>query len=178
MILLCEQANQITYSDLISIAELLITSILGVILVIIVQRRMTNNRALKEYFIDEYRQIIESYNTFLDHTYEGNSSSTRTKEWFKIMTIRIQIIEECVDKEFEVKLNLLEVSNKLKVYITSTEEFNSGYQDQKLLFKASTKNKIIGKHTDIRKAITCTIIQLNVANKKRSFFFKTKSCKN
>src|ERR1035437_4576625 len=114
-------------SDWISITNIVVTSLIGLWIGISVRRNFTISRAVKDYFILECHEIKKDYREFLNCLYKDSKSSKSIIEWFKIMTIKIDIFENFLKDEFKVNPNMLQSHNKLKQYITETEEFNESY---------------------------------------------------
>jgi hypothetical protein len=158
--------KEISISDWISISEILITSCIGIWIGISVQKNLTNNRALKEYFIIESQEIKKAYSNFLNCTYKGNSSSKSISEWFKIMTIRIDTFQGFLKKELVITPRVLPSHNNLKRYITGTDEFNNNYNLPQIELSVLTRNRIIELHSEIVKAITQNVISINRAKRR------------
>ncbi len=161
IILLC-----FTLSNWISILDIFITSIIGVWIGVSVQRNLTTNRAVKEYFINENRNIKEKYNKFMNDLYCNRISSEQIKEWFKIMTIKINTFEGFIANEYKLKPEISNIHNNLKYMITDSEDFNTQYKNKQIKFSAITKNEILMFHSDLSNSLTKLIIEINRANRK------------
>jgi hypothetical protein len=161
MILIC-----LTTSDWIAVLNILITSFIGVWIGVSVQKNLTTNRAVKEYFINENKDIKEKYNKFMNDLYSNRLSSEKIKEWFKIMTIKISTFEGFITNEYKLKPDIINIHNSLKYMITATEDFNTQYKKEYITFSNSTKNDILLFHTDISNSLTKLVIETNRANRK------------
>ena len=80
--------------DWISIVNIIITSVIGVWIAVAVQNNLTKSRYLKEYFINEIKEIRDLYKSFVNHLYVGDKSAKDVKEWFKIMSERVQNLDK------------------------------------------------------------------------------------
>ena len=156
----------LTTSDWIAILNIIITSVIGVWIVVSVQKNLTTNRAVKEYFINENRDIKEKYNKFMNDIYSNRISSEQIKEWFKIMTIKINTFEGFITNEYKLKPEILNIHNSLKYMITATDDFNTQYKNEHIKFSISTKNDILLYHTDLSNSLTKLVIETNRANRK------------
>jgi len=161
MILKC-----LTISDWIAVLNILITSFIGVWIGVSVQKNLTTNRAVKEYFINENKDIKEKYNKFMNDLYSNRLPSEKIKEWFKIMTIKISTFEGFITNEYKLKPEIINIHNSLKYMITATEDFNTQYKKEHITFSNSTKNDILLFHTDISNSLTKLVIETNRANRK------------
>lgn len=156
----------LTTSDWIAVFNILITSVIGVWIGVSVQKNLTTNRAVKEYFINENKDIKERYNKFMNDLYTNHLSSEKIKEWFKIMTIKINTFEGFIKNEYQLKPEILSIHNDLKYMITATEDFNTQYKKEFIVFSNNTKNDILLFHTDISNSLTKLVIETNRANRK------------
>lgn len=155
-----------TTSDWIAVCDILITSIIGVWIGVSVQKNLTTNRAVKEYFINENREIKEKYNKFMNDLYSNRNSSEQIKEWFKIMTIKITTFEGFITNEYRLKPEISNIHNNLKYMITGSDDFNTQYKEDHITFSNSTKNEILIFHTDLSNCLTKLVIETNRANRK------------
>lgn len=153
-------------SDWISILNILITSIIGIWIGVSVQKNLTTNRAVKEYFINENRDIKEKYNEFMNDLYFNHSSSEQIKEWFKIMTIKINTFEGFITNEYRLNPEISSIHNNLKYMITDSDDFNTQYNEKYIAFSKSTKNEILSFHADLLNCLTKHVIETHRANRK------------
>lgn len=161
IVLLC-----MTTTDWITILDIVITSTIGIWIGVSVQKNLTTNRAVKEYFINENRDIKEKYNKFMNDLYSNHISSEQIKEWFKIMTIKINTFEGFITNEYRLKPEISSVHNNLKYMITGSDDFNTQYKEKYITFSNSTKNEILLFHTDLSNCLTKLVIETNRANRK------------
>ena len=152
-------------SDWISIASIVVTSTLGLWIGVSVRKNFTINRSVKDYFILECQEIKKLYGTFLNCLYQNKTSSKSAIEWFKIMTIKIDIFEKFLKEEFIVDPKILQTHNKLKQYITETDEFNEMYNKPTFELTSPIKRKIVEIHEGFSNELTKVVIQINKARR-------------
>ena len=171
LISLCVNCSEVSksmkYSDWISISSIVVTSALGLWIGVSVRRNFTINRSVKEYFISECQDIKKSYGFFLNCLYQNSKSSKSIIEWFKIMTIKIDIFEEFLKDEFKVDPQILQTHNKLKQFITETDEFNEKFNEPTFVLTSPIKRKIVEIHEGFSKELTKVVIQINKAPRKK-----------
>lgn len=160
---LCIITNSISTSDWVDIVSILVNSIIGIWIGYTVQVNLTKNRALKDYFIEEIKTINGSYSTFLSCLYKGVSNSKDVKDWFKVMTIKIEAFENSLKSELCINTNLLVQHNKLKQYLTEVDEFNDHYKKPHLTLSALTKSTLLDEHKNLKNIIIKIIIDINKA---------------
>jgi hypothetical protein len=153
-------------SDWISISGIVITSAVGLWIGVSVRRNFTINRSVKDYFISECQDIKKSYGIFLNCLYKDSKSSKSIIEWFKLMSIKIDIFEKFLKEEFKVDPQILITHNQLKQFITETDEFNETFNEPTFKLTSPIKRKIVEIHEGFSKELTKIVIQINKAPRK------------
>ena len=93
----------INLSDIIiAILDIIVTILIGIWISFFLQNNFTTNRAVKEYFISENQDICQKYNKFVSDIFDNNIPAPKIQEWFKFMTLKIDIYEEFLKKEFDM----------------------------------------------------------------------------
>ncbi|MCS2520996.1 hypothetical protein [Bacteroides thetaiotaomicron] len=173
-----EVGGTFTTSDWIAIANLFVTSLIGIWLALIVQKNFTINRAIKDYYIQEIKDVRKLYVDFLNNVYKGNCSAKSIKEWLKIMSNRIECIEQSVNASFSIEGNSIsKTHSEIQNFITGTDDFNNGYRATKLVFRETTKNEILVYHTKLLKCFTEVVVEINRA-KKHGFIWRIRQIFN
>ena len=167
MALVCLSLCAITSSDVIAIISLLITSILGIWIGSTVQKNLTNNRALKEYYIGEVKLINDDYSSFLNCLFKSAITSKDIQEWFKVMNIKIETIQSSIVSELDILPEVLANHITMKQYVTNSNEFNSCYQHKSLILTTSTRDRILEIHRDLKNSFVKIIIDINRARIKK-----------
>ena len=157
----------LTHTELIGIANIFVTLSIGSWIGFSVQKNLTTNRAVKEYFINENKDIKDKYNKFINDLYTCKISSEQIKEWFKVMTIKINTFEGFIQDEYKVKPDISTVHNNIKYHLTGSDEFNTQYKNAKITFSSTTKNEILSFHSHLSYNLTKMIIDINKANRKK-----------
>jgi len=83
------------------------------------------------------------------------------------MTIKIDIFEEFLKDEFKVDPQILQTHNKLKQFITETDEFNEKFNEPTFVLTSPIKRKIVEIHEGFSKELTKVVIQINKAPRKK-----------
>ncbi|UBD77491.1 hypothetical protein K6V26_14655 [Parabacteroides goldsteinii] len=168
----------LTKSDWISVINIIVTSLIGIWLALIVQKNFTTNRAVKDYYIQEISEVRKLYVDFLNNIYKGRISAKAIKEWFKVVSNRIDCVEKSVNESFRIKnSDIYKTHSEIQSYITGTDEFNDGYRDEQLVFSESVKNEILIYHTKLLHCFMELVIKINHASK-HGVFWKIKHCLN
>lgn len=153
-------------SDWIAVLNLVVTTIIGIWLAVIVQKNFTINRAIKDYYIQEIKDVRKLYVDFLNNIYKGKASAKTIKEWFKIISNRIDCIERSLNDSFYIKdSDIGKIHSEIQNFITGTEDFNNNYRASQLIFSEGTKNDILTYHTKLLKCFTDVVVKINKAKK-------------
>lgn len=153
-------------SEWISVCNLIVTSAIGIWLALIVQKNFTINRAIKDYYIQEIKDVRKLYVDFLNNVYKGKISAKNIKEWFKIVSNRINCVERSLNDSFYIKdSNIGRIHSEIQNFITGTDDFNNGYRNDRLAFRETTKNEILVYHTKLLECFTDVVVKINRAKK-------------
>ena len=135
----------VSTSDIIAIVDIVINAILAIIIIVIIQKKMTTKRVLKDYFINEIKTIQEEYSFFIQDIIAGKQNAKSLLPWFKIMNMRISRLEKTFQKELKIKPSIHSLSTELQISITETDEFNDSFKEDKLSPSESLKALIYEK---------------------------------
>jgi hypothetical protein len=150
-------------SDYIDIISLVVTSSIGIWIGVSVQKNITTNRGLVEFYIGEIKIINQEYSNFLSELFNGGCSSSKIQEWFKIMNIKIETIQESIVKELQVYPEILASHITMKQFVTGTEEFNAKYSNTCFNPTPIIKGRILEIHSNLKCAFVKSIIDINKA---------------
>jgi hypothetical protein len=157
----------ITTSDWIQIVGIIMTSLIGIWIGSTVQGNLTNNRALKEYYISEIKSINDDYSLFLKCLFKNEVTSKIAQEWFKVMNIRIETIQSSILNELDTMPEILANHITMKQFVTDTDEFDSCYKKDSLVLNPGTRNHVLELHKFLKNSIVKTIIDINRAKRKK-----------
>lgn len=159
---------KITVSDIIQIIGLIVT----IWIAIIVQKNLTKNRYLKEYFINELRSVREEYRLLFSEMYNSRLSSKDIKDRLKIISMRIRSIDTYIDRYFSTRPSKLkDIHSDFQQYITGEDEFNSQFKAKVISFSDRVKTQILGHQGVIVDGLTQRIVDVNNATKKFRWWF-------
>jgi hypothetical protein len=119
---------------------------------------------LKEYFINEVKDIRDLYKSFINQLYKNKISATDIKDWFKIMSERTQNLDKFLHKKYKIDNSLI-VSKHAEIQqkITSMDEFNENYKEPTVKFTNSSKNDILKLYSELSCVLTQRVIDINGA---------------
>lgn len=153
---------QITTSDWIQIAGIVITAIIGVWIAEGVQNNVNKSRALRDFFIQELTALQQDYRDFANAIFSSQLSANEIKVRFKSFATRITALDDYIHKKFEIKGSLVKDAHfKLRQELTEHEEFNEQFKNDVVSFSSTTKASFQSLHLELTKAITERIINVN-----------------
>lgn len=152
-------------SDWIQIVNILVTISLGYWIGSTVQDSLANNRAVKDYFIEELKNIKSKYDEFLDDLKNSNLSSNQIKESLKMITLKIKKFEEFLHIEFKINSDILKYHNQFKYKITFSDEFNQSFNETKYNLNNDDLHLVYKHQKKILDLFTKTVICINKSQK-------------
>ncbi|MDR1847380.1 MAG: hypothetical protein LBR17_04610 [Bacteroidales bacterium] len=151
-------------SDWIGITEIIVTSVIGIWIAVAVQNNLTKSRYLKEYFINEVKDIRDLYKAFLNQLYKSQVSAKDIKDWFKIMSERTRTLDIFLHEKYKIENSLIVQKHaEIQQTITNMDEFNDDYKKKTITFTNSSKNEILKLHSELSCDLTQRVIDINSA---------------
>ncbi|MDR0606245.1 MAG: hypothetical protein LBG80_18355 [Bacteroidales bacterium] len=151
-------------SDWIAIADIFVTSVIGIWIAISVQNNLTKSRYLKEYFINEVKDIRDLYKSFINHLYNGDKCAKDIKDWFKIMSERTQNLNKFLQSKYKINDSLIVQKHaEIQQKVTSMDEFNENYKASSVHFTNLSKNEILKLHSELSCVLIQRVIDINKA---------------
>lgn len=149
-------------SDWIAVAGIVVNAILGLIIVVVVSNRLSNKRALKDYFINEIKDIRDGYRKFLNELFGSRYDFVKTNSWFQVMNMRLIDLEKVLAENYGgLNLPIKELNQQLRDIITGDEDFNNSFKKSSVTINQRLKLDIIRKHSEISTSLTKTIVKIN-----------------
>jgi len=153
-------------ADKIALLDIVITVIIAIWISIFVNNNFTTIRAVKEYFITEDQIIRDEYNEFLKKIYNNEGNPREIPEWFKVMTMKINVYEGFLKKEFHVHPKLGKHHTKIKILITGSDELNSSFNAETFSLLGTSKTSLHKIHKDFSNSQTRLVVEINKAKPK------------
>lgn len=154
---------KITVSDILQFVGLIVT----VWIAIVVQRNLTKNRYLKDYFINEIKDLRNEYRILFADIQSSKLNSETIKVRVKIISLRIKTIEDYSTRYFFIESsNLKLLHSEFQQFITGTDDFNNQYKENTIKFSNMTITKILEYQKDIVDELTLCVININNASKR------------
>jgi len=135
----------IILSDWIEIAAIVVNALVAWWIVRTIQNRLTNNRVLKDHFIEEIKDIRNEYRNFLNNIYASKTEIRTIIPWFKLMNIRVSDLMTLVQQKYNIDKQILSPYQiDLRELVTESDEFNLQFREgNNINFSESTKTKLI-----------------------------------
>lgn len=154
---------KITVSDILQFVGLIVT----VWIAIVVQRNLTKNRYLKDYFINEIKDLRNEYRILFADIQSSKLNSETIKVRVKIISLRIKTIEDYSTRYSSIESsNLKLLHSEFQQFITGTDDFNNQYKENTIKFSDMTITKILEYQKDIVDELTLCVININNASKR------------
>jgi hypothetical protein len=158
MLLLCS----LDISNWIDIIGIGINAVLGIVIVLIVSSRVSNKRALKDYFINEIKDVRDCYRKFLNELLGGRCDFNITNNWFQVMNMRLTDLERVLNESYSnLKLPTKELNQELRDLLTSSDDFNNSFNKPSISINQLLKQAIYKKHSEISTSLIKTVVKIN-----------------
>ncbi|MEP0984400.1 hypothetical protein [Ekhidna sp.] len=150
--------------EIVELSGILVNVILGIIIVILVQKKLSDERGIKDYFITEIGEIKTEYNKFINKILFNKNDPQFILEWFKTMSMRIQQLEYFLKDELKIK-NLDNQSSNRRIHkiLTNSEEFNESISKRKFEISVELNNELTNQYKDFKHSLVRTIVKINRA---------------
>lgn len=163
-------------SDWIAIADIVITSGIGIWIAITVQNNFTRKRYFKEFIIHEVVDIRDMYKLFFSDIYRSRKSSKEIKEWLKIMSSKIKNVDNVIEENFRIYSSepLSTQHAIIQQTLTIMDDFNEQYQNDTIVFSEDAKNRILELNSALSNTIIKLTMEINNAHLKNKYHCKCK----
>lgn len=147
------------FGNIISILEVCVNIGLALFIANRIQQRVNNKRALNDFLIAEINDVKQNYKIFFSKLYKNKCNSLSINEWFKIMTMRIEILNE--SPEFKGMNKILEIHNSMRNIITCSESFNNQFNNEYFELSHELKHNLISENKKLMLEIFNCIKEVN-----------------
>ena len=149
-------------SDLLAILDIVVTIVIGFVITHMVSVRDSRTRAIKDYYIQELADIKSEINKFYASLFKGDLEAKEIIGWYSAIRNRIDSFDQSVRKTFTIYEG--SIAKKLFLnykYITNSNDFNSNYNQGKIIFRAATKNAIGKNEKQLYTLVERTLYDIN-----------------
>lgn len=161
LIMLCNITEWISIG-----VDILMGGLVAFVLAYTVPKKLNDDWALKDFFIDEMRTLKKEYNDFCKNMCLGKITSSDITETFKQISMRIADVERCVNRELDIDVSIQSYVTDCQILVTNSDEINEMFRDSAVTFVRNTKNQISSKQDIFNRNIMSAIANINRANKK------------
>lgn len=132
------------YGDTINLIGLIVNFILGIIIVVVIQKRETDRRVLNDHLIEEVKDLRNDYRIFFQRLEKGIKPQ-EIASWFKLTNIKSNdLLDLIAIKNPSIQTNYLKPFQKeLKDIISDSKEYEENYfPNNKFKLKSATVVKV------------------------------------
>src|SRR5690606_21345153 len=118
-------SSNIEFSDILSIVSIIVDIAIPIYIAYILQNKFLKNRDYKGYYLKKTEALIDEYEFFLHELKRGRLNRSEITNSFKNFTIRINFVEDKLEKEFKITDKLQHINRSLQILVTASTDFNS-----------------------------------------------------
>lgn len=149
-------------SDYIELLSVLFNILLTIWIVKVLQNKLTNKRSLKDYLIQEIKDLRQEYRKFFNNLCSNNINPQTALSWFKLMNIKIEDFMVIVSQEYHIDRKKLEpFQNDLRSLITENEDYIECFKKDKIKFSTNSIQSIIAFQQHNSKLFNEIIVEIN-----------------
>ena len=154
-----------TISDFLTFIGIVVSIVFGFIITRFCSIRDTRTRMIKDYYIEQLKQIKGRVDTFFHRVAFGKSSARKIITWYDHIQLDVKSIDEGIRKTLDTQID--EFNNVLDRYyaeITNWEDFNDHFSDSKYVPDNSSREKLLRMKYAIDEFLNEYIQHVNQAN--------------
>ena len=149
-------------SDWLTLADIIITAVVGIWIATTIQTNFAKTRALKDYFISELTVLQSDYRDFVSKIWNSELDAKSIKDTFKILSARIDTLNDLMHKTFKINNAIIKDAHvKFQQELTGVEELGEQYNERFVTLLNTTKTMLMPLHNKIIEAITERVIDIN-----------------
>lgn len=149
-------------SDWLTLADIIITAVVGIWIATTIQNNFAKTRALKDYFISELTVLQSDYRDFVSKIWNSELDAKSIKDTFKILSARIDTLNDLMHKTFKINNAIIKDAHvKFQQELTGVEELGEQYNERFVTLLNTTKTMLMPLHNKIIEAITERVIDIN-----------------
>jgi hypothetical protein len=150
-------------SDWVQLFGVIVNATLAYWIVRTIQNKLTNRRVLKDYFINEIKEIRNEYKTWMSNLYSNTTQSKRVIPWFKLMNIKVDDLMTCINAKYNIDKKLLSpYQNELRELVTENEDFIKQFESSKPIeFSEVSRSSFIKFQQEHNQVFNHVIIMIN-----------------
>lgn len=149
-------------SDWLTIAEIIVTAGVGILIATTIQNNFAKTRALRDFFIAELSALQSDYRLFVNDIWSAKLSACAIKDTLKNLSGRIDTLDKYMHKKFRLNNSIIKEAHvKFQQELTYAEELDEQYQNDSVQLSHATKIRLMPFHDKLVEAITERVIDIN-----------------
>lgn len=149
-------------SDQINIISIIVNVGIVISAAYFLQDKMSNNRYIKEYFINQLETTRSDYDMFLKNIRNNKLNRKEIVKEFKYFSIKITDLDNSLKCKMNLKnVNLQSKNRSIHMLITNSNEFNSTATNAKVNLGLNTLNQLLTSQSEIGVMITDIVFLVN-----------------
>lgn len=165
LFLLIDSLFSYSSSDKINVIGIVVNVLIGAIIAIMIQKKLSDDRGVKDYFIRDLEDITSEYKKFRNGLYGDQCTARFMIEWFKNTSMKLNHLEEFLESDLSIKTAELQTYNrKIHQIITNSEPFSVAFKsNDKVVLSNKLRREISEEMEKLKHNIIRTIIAINRA---------------
>ena len=148
--------------NLLGIVNIIITLYVGFYLTHKLSVRDSRSRALKDFYIDELKGILEELSSTFRELKSGAINGEDFMKWYDTIDSKLEVFDADLRKSFPImNEKLSEVVFKAYCIITDAEDFNNQFSNRNPSYNAETSDIIAEEESGVYSTIHSLVFEIN-----------------
>lgn len=148
--------------EFINISSILINAGIAIWIVHTIQNKLNNKRVLKDFYIDEVKELRYEYKKYLTDLINGDISPKNVISWHKLMNIKVEDLMMDLKNIYRFDNSLLKPYQiELRELITENPDFIDQFNSEKLTLTSNSINIIIKFQQNNNRLFSDLIVKIN-----------------
>lgn len=149
-------------ADQINVISIIVNIGIAVSVAYFLQNKMTNNRYIKEFFINQLETTRNEYDLFLKSIRDNKLNRIEINKEFKYFSVKIIALDNSLKSKFKLKHINLQLKNRsIHRLITNSAEYNTTITNAKVKLNNTSLNLLLNNQSEIGVMITDLVFLVN-----------------
>lgn len=160
-----------SFSDLLSLIEILVTILFGYYITHWVTVRDTRTRSVKDLYLEQLNDIKKSVDSFFNDLFDCKLNGRTIADWYGHQQEKLICFDEGLRLALPIrKRKIEEIVNDIHEEVTGSDYYNDHFKDRKYQMNKAEQVKMNALRAKVDKAFNEYIIQIN--NSRQYYFWE------
>lgn len=161
-----------SFSDILALAEILVTILFGYYITHWVTVRDTRTRSVKDLYLGQLSDIKKQVDSFFRDLFDGKLKGRTIADWYGHQQNALTCFDEGLRLALPIRKEKLEdVVNRIHETITGSDYYNDNFNKKKYVLTNDEQAKMLDLKSKVDKSFNEYVVQIN--NSRQYYFWET-----